>query len=173
MKKRILSVIDRYLEYPILSDILTFGIFKLISLMLCSWLNFCIIIAKDTTLQSLLNELVSSSIGISGFIIALFTIIVAFRESAGNKNNEEKNNGFVWILRGKYYKNIVKVFSQAFLSSVFAFVFFSFLEIAWANFDNQLALDLVVFGLLILVMSMLRCFLILSKLVQIEIEQNS
>lgn len=168
-----IKIIDKYLAFPIIGDFLICGLAKLLSVGLCKWFHVCIIISKDTTLQSLLNELVSSSLGVSGFIVALFTIILTFRESAGrNRTADEQLTGFHRVLRGRIYKAIIEVFSKSFLWSVICFLFFSYLEIAWPNFDNQTAVDLVALGIIFLVMCMLRCFLILRKLVDIEIDQT-
>jgi hypothetical protein len=167
------SIIDKYLEYSICGDLIIFAVLKGISVICCKWFGWCITIPKDTTLQALLNELVSSSIGVGGFIITVLTIIIAFRESVINKPKENiPKNGFLWILSNSYYKQIIKVFSKAFLVSVFTFAYFSYLEIFWITISSEnLALDLVTFGLLITCTAILRCFLILKMLIDIQIDQ--
>ncbi len=82
-------------------------------------------------------------------------------------------NGFLWILSSSHYKKIIDVFSKAFLVSVFTFVYFSYLEIFWLTIQSvNLALDLITFGLLITCTAILRCFLILRMLIDIQIEQE-
>jgi glycerol uptake facilitator-like aquaporin len=85
-----------------------------------------------------LQELISTSVSLAGFILAALTIIVTFKSNLKAKSIENSDNALDLIFSTGHYDNIVRVFKSSIIELVFCFVA---LFIVWASTDN---LDVII-----------------------------
>lgn len=166
------KILDFYIKRPIFFDIIISILIVLIIDKTCSKGYFCIKINRDT-LGNLLNELVSSSVSIGGFIIAALTIILTLKDNLKAKEQTYPISALDVLFHSKHYKRIVRVFYWASLVFILTFFYFGILEIIWNNLSDIQALYLIFIGLFITAMSVVRCLLILQKIIEIQMNDTN
>lgn len=135
MRRAFDKIIDIYLEMALLIDFLVATL-----VWFCAYnFSFLDFIIKDKDNQiSLLQELISTSVSLAGFILAALTIIVTFKSNLKAKSIENSDNALDLIFSTGHYDNIVRVFKSSIIELVFCFVA---LFIVWASTDN---LDVII-----------------------------
>ncbi len=161
---------DFYLKYYLIIDALIIIGLIIASEIICSRGWWCLDINRDS-LDALLNELVSSSVSVGGFIIASLTIIVTLKDNV-NKPVEESENGMELIMNSRHYKSIVNIFKVGAWIFVATFLSFSLLEVLKNELSNKLALYLIMTGLGFTIMALIRCLFILHNIINLQIKAN-
>lgn len=170
MKLKI-KILDFYIKRPIVCDLILSFLILFVSYCLCNKYSICVKINRDT-LGNLLNELVSSSVSIGGFIIAALTIIITLKDNLKAKEASYPISALEVLFHSKHYKRIVNVFYSAALVFVVTFFYFSIIEIIWDNLCDKNALYLIFIGLFLTVMSVLRCLIVLQKIIEIQMNER-
>lgn len=181
-----MKIIDKYFKMPILWDMVILTFAGAIVWYLVKRVGLKLNI-DDSNLVSLLNQLISSSVSIAGFIIAALTIIVTFKENYNSRetnkstcnyvddkktseNTDEPKSGIEILFNSHHYKTIVGVFFWSALVLIFAFFYFSVLLIMWKNINCHLnyCLLLIYYGLGLMVFATLRCLIVLYKVIKLQ-----
>lgn len=166
-----IKLLDIYIKRPFLYDIICVVPMFLLNELAISK-NYKVFTLDKTVLGSLLNELVSSSVSIGGFIIAALTIILTLKDNLKAKGETLPISALELIFSSKHYERVVKVFYWASMIFVITFFYFSILEILWPNFDEKQAMYFIFIGLWATVMAVIRCLLILQAIIEIQLKDQ-
>lgn len=165
------KIMNNYLHRPLLWDgvliAIGIGVFEFI----CSKDWWCLKIHRES-LDSLLNELVSSSLSVGGFVIASLTIVVTIKDGV-SKPVSESENGLDALMNGKWYPKVVNVFKVGAWIFILTFLAFSLIEVMHDAISNKLDLYLIMTGLIYTVMALIRCLLALNVIINLQIKANN
>ena len=164
-------LLDKYIKRPLLYDSVCVCLMVFVNEVLIRR-SYSLFILEIDTLESLLNELISSSVSIGGFVIAALTIILTLKDNLKAKEGSFPISSLEILFNSKHYKRVVRVFYWASLIFVIAFFYFSILAILWPNFQEKLAMYLILAGLWTIVMAVLRCLLILQAIIEIQLKDK-
>lgn len=156
-----------YIAAPLLFDLILIGILIGLIEMICSKYQLCISEDREAV-TNLLHELVSSSVSVGGFIIASLTIILTMKDNLKSKNIEDSETGLELILLSKHYVKIVGIFFWAIIIFILTFFYFSLIEILNLHISDKVAMYLVFAGLMVIIMCLLRCLMVLKKIIVIS-----
>lgn len=166
----ITKVLNTYIKYYFVFDCVLSIIFILIYELVCY--KYHVYIEFDASnLNSLLNELISSSVAVGGFIIAVLTIILTMKESVKEIDIYDSKSGFDLLFLSKHYKRIVDVFFGASAIFVLTFFCFSLLEIFFEELTNKTIAYLIFIGLIIMTLAIIRCLIVLKGIVELQIKR--
>jgi hypothetical protein len=166
------KLLDKYIKRPLLYDV-AFIMFLILLNEYLVGLKKVVLALDKNILGNLLNELVSSSVSIGGFVIAALTIILTLKDNLKAKEGSFPISALEIIFNSKHYKRVVRVFYWASLIFVITFFYFSVLEVLWPNFSEKMAMYLIMIGLWITVMAVIRCLLILQAIIEIQLKDKS
>jgi hypothetical protein len=173
----ITKILDKYIKYPLIWDSLITTI--LLGILFLYQKYISVIPIEKSVLNSLVNELISSSIGIAGFLITALTIILTFKDNLKSRDkspdltSESKDiqSGIELLFHSKHYKRIVTVFFVASIVLVFSFFYFSIIELLWKKLSETQLVYLILGAIVFIVLAVLRCLLILYKIIQLQIKK--
>ena len=169
-KKKTNTMMDVYLKHYLLIDVLIILGLIALSEIICARGWWCLNINRDS-LDALLNELVSSSVSVGGFIIASLTIIVTMKDNVA-KPIEESKNGLELIMNSQHYKSIVSIFKVGAWIFVVTFLGFSLLEVLKNELIDKYALYLIMIGLGFTIMALIRCLFVLNNIINLQIKAS-
>jgi hypothetical protein len=165
-------ILDFYFRFPILLDIIISLTICLLHVRLVSWQQLNIKLCRDT-MNNLLNELVSSSFSIAGFVLAGLTVLMGLKEGTRNLESEIKaKSGVEFFFNSYLYELSVKVFFRACLIFIFMFLLFTFLEIFNGNLSDKELLYTLVFGVSISSLTIFRVLYVLSRVFRLHINNK-
>ena len=176
--KKLTKVLDAYIKKPLLWDNIFIALLAITYFLTRRW-GFCNFVAPADNMQSLLHELVSSSVSIGGFVIAALTIVITFKENLKAKEAigpaqqpASPTSGLDLLFKSHHYKGIVNVFYWSALIFIFSFLYFCILEIFWDELKLHLTLSvcLIGHGVLMMVFAVTRCLLVLNQVVKLQMK---
>lgn len=158
-------IIDKYLAYPILVDImigsLTWYASKNIEI-------FDFILSDRSNQIDILPYIISADVSLAGFVLAALTIIVTFKSNIQSRGMNNASNALELIFSSKHYLRIVQVFRKSLVELVMCFFF---LFSAWLSVDN-FSINTInrinVFGLIITTLAISRSLFILFVVMDSE-----
>lgn len=166
------KLLNFYFRRPLFCDSIFFSSLVLINELAISKYKEIIVLNRNT-LNNLLNELVSSSISIAGFIIAALTIILTIKDNVNAKEKNSVNSGLKLLLTSKHYKSILDVFYNTSFIFVSTFFYFSLIEIFDGSLSDKVEMYLILFGLIVTTLGTFRCLYILKSILYLQIKDSS
>lgn len=167
--KALIAPLDAYIKIPFIYDTAFMGVFVGGNELIIRYFESCFLLDVDT-LGNLLNELVSSSISIGGFVIAALTIILTLKDNLKAKQDSYPISALEILFSSRHYKRLVRVFYWSSFVCVFTFFYFSLLEIVYTNLSPKLFMYLTVYGLILTVLAVVRCLFILLLIIEIQLK---
>ena len=162
------KVRDHYLNYPISYDLLLSVMVLSINIFLKK-INFIFIQYNENGLKDLLNELVSSSMSLGGFVLAAMAIIASVKEGTAKiKENEIAETGKDFFYNSSAYPMLLKSFVQSCLLYGAIFLYFSVVRSAADNIETTTLFNLVYFGLFVSLLTLFRCVYLVQAAVKIR-----
>ena len=157
------KVIDFYLGYPVLTDLLTLIILQFLYFKKHTNLTLGL---KENELFEAMSNITNISVSLSGFILAALTIIIAFRANIRLKDPEESLNALELIFNTSHYRTITSVFRWSLIElcfwsilSHFTFIYHTFLN--YSFFENVfVSTSIILF--MALIRSLFTLFIIIS-----------
>lgn len=171
------KILDKYIKYPLLYDLIIVSIFILVKHILSNK-NIISINIPLETLKSVVSDIISTTISLAGFILASLTIIVTFKDNINHKEIYNKIEakidltGMELLFTSKHYKRIVGVFSWACIIFLAIFFLISIVKLFLDKIDDDFILDLIILSFVTLSATIFRCLLILHKIIKIQISNN-
>lgn len=159
-------LLDNYLKRPILYDIL------MSLLLLC--FNFQISKVKPIIkynkdgLSDLLNELISTSMSLGGFVLASMAIIASMKDNTNTQRNNEATNGREFFFNSSAYNLLIKSFSWSCIFYVIIFLYFSIIRSIAEDIDCNSLFNYTYFGLLTSAFTLMRCIYLIQATVKIK-----
>lgn len=171
------SILDTYIKKPLLYDLLVILMVVVSSFCLnpCGKLNTPL---KLENLNTILSNVINTSISLAGFVLASLTIIVTFKDNINHKEVSEKIRekqaltGMELIFTSKHYKRIVGVFSWSCFIFLILFFLLTICSIFLDNLNFIAVFNIVVASVLLVTFTIFRCLLILHKIIQIQITKS-
>ena len=161
-------MLDKYFKRPLIWDYS----FATVFLMLVMFLHFkhYFNIPKDDHIFSTTSDLCNVGFTLTGFILTLLTVLITFKSSSKiNKNTEVETESVfdLFFATGLYYET-VKHLKNCVKSLIFVSVIGYFLKIILSENNFQYLHFFNVFGLIIIVLTMIRSLLILTKIIHLQ-----
>ncbi len=161
-------MIDKYFRRPLFYD-------YFLALIICSILyylshNHYIVLPKDENVISTTTDLCTIALTISGFILTLLTILITFKTAANipNDSNNENIQLFDLFFATKLYFQTTGLLKNCIKSLIFvAVIGFSFKLLLNESFIKYLFFSNVL-GLIIIVTTLYRSLLILTKIIDLQ-----
>lgn len=161
-------MLNRYLYKPFIFDFS-------ISLILVSFnliLNkFGLILARFSkdSISDLLNELVSTSMTLSGFVLTAMAIVAATKDNTERIDDYTKaKSGRDYFYSGPGYISLVKVYTNACVTFVGMFFWFSILRSVIESIEGQALFHLTYFGIFFTSMTLIRCVYLVQAVMKIK-----
>lgn len=130
MKSTARKIMDKYLKYPIIGDIL------IVLVLLFLWDRYSFIsfsFPDKGTLLNVVSSIIGTCVSLAGFILAALTIIVTFRSNLKAKGVNTSDNAMELIITSGHYPKIVDVYTKA----IYEFLLISFgMYFYWLSSDN-------------------------------------
>jgi hypothetical protein len=171
------KILDKYIKHPVAWD----SVFTAVVILGLYFyqLKFHKINFAAQNLESLVNQMISSSIGIAGFLITALTIILTFKdnlksrdsEKDGSSEDKQVQSGIELLFHSKHYKRIVTVFFVASIIMVLTFIYYCFIEMCISTFDVHTLIYLVITPLLFLILALSRCLMILFRIIMLQVKK--
>lgn len=171
------KTIDRYFNKPIITDISCAVIVVLLESLLISPLftkfnlPYIHVLEKEES-TNYLSNLISTSISLTGFIIAALTIMVTVKSSLKARGYEDSPNALEYLFTTRHYKSIIKTFKDSIIELLIASIA---LYITWLVFKNlnSLTIQRILFSTtLCCTMALLRSIYILFTVLGLEFLKN-
>lgn len=165
MKKIKIKILDFYFKHPFFIDAIL-----IICTLFLSWRfqDYFRLSIEKSKIEGLISNITSSIISLAGFILASLTIIVTVKSNLKLKNIEDVKNSTELLLTSKNYKNIITVFRDSIIELVFGMIIMYFLWAPIFQFREMVYILLIAFGILIIVLPLIRTLLILFKIIFME-----
>jgi hypothetical protein len=157
-------VIDTYFKAPFIWDMMILLVIISLERYCCIKYGFCLD-NNRSRLEELLNELISSSMAVGGFIITALAIILTLRENIPSKPLTESKSGDELLFNSGYYFKIITVFSRSAYICVGSFALFACLKIFNNHIDDYFSFIWIMSSSFFLFMTVIRCIFILHLII--------
>lgn len=161
-------LLDQYLRRPILSDLCIAIILLLLNQALNN--NKIQIVSYDKdSINDLLNELISTSMSLGGFVLAAMAIIASSKDNTEKVNNiKEAKTGKEFFYNSPAYNILINSYSWACTVYGGMFLVFSFLRTSSESLSTTMLFNLTYFGLLMALFTLFRCIYLIQAVVKIK-----
>lgn len=166
-------MLDLYFKKPIFWDYFLCMIFCATSIYLVKK-NIIILPSKEETI-SITSDITNISLTLAGFILTILTVLITFKSSSKQEKIDIENDETVFNLffaSGYYFvtvKHIKNCLNSLIFISVIGFIIKLFLPVDY----KQQGFYFNIIGLVIIILTISRCVLILSKILDLQENQNS
>jgi len=167
MIKQILNI---YIKRPLLWDLAITG-------MLC----FLFMIVVDTNsitltddydlIQSIISDLISTSISLAGFVLASLTIIVTFKDNISRKSPSLDDSSIELLFSSKHYGRIVGVFTWAVFIFLALFLMLSLSKLIIAKISFSIAIYFCLVPISLTTLTIFRSILVLYSVIKLQLKQ--
>lgn len=172
INKKFTKLLDWYFAFPLTFDFIFFGIVYVLLIKCVSW-NFFALHFNRETMNNLLNELVSSSFSIAGFVLAGLTVLMGLKESTRNLGPEQKpKSGVELFFNSELYDVSVKIFFKACVIFVFLFLGFSFIELFNQWFTDDKLFYALLFGVVMCTLTTFRVLYVLMRVFRLQTKKR-
>ena len=163
-------MIDNYYKRPLLYD---YAIALIVGISLF-WLyhkGFMTLPTNEVNV-SMATDIATIALTLAGFILTLLTVLITFKTGAKipNSTNQEDLPVFDLFFSTRYYYDTVELLKGAIKSLVFASILGFTLKLVLRDNDVKYLFFSNVLGLVIIVTTLLRSLLILTKIVDLQKE---
>jgi predicted PurR-regulated permease PerM len=114
-------IADKYLKFPIFLDLVITSAVWYCAHTVLNRLAISPHFDRSNVLN-VISSLIGTCVSLAGFILAALTIIITFKSNLQAKGMEEASNALELILSSKHYDKIVKVYKDAILEFVLAYI---------------------------------------------------
>lgn len=154
------KLLDSYFAHPVLWDVV------MTSCVSASyWASGLRPNIHRESLNSLLSELISSSIAIGGFVIASLTIVLTIKDNVLNRNHTPPKSGIDLLFDSRHYQTMVSIYNWSAVIFLLAFLYFSGIDIFYCYLDDIKLFETITIGILIMALTLGRCLWVLSMIV--------
>lgn len=160
-------VYDLYIDYPLLADFLLGGVGIMVYI-LSSLLKNPLFNIDVSSLQDILNELISTSLSLGGFVLAALAIIASIQLGVKNKNPKDAETGKEFFYNSRGYKRVINIYSTSCFTYLALFLIFTSARGVSAGIELKTLLYIIIAGVVILSSSFIRCVIILWGLMRIR-----
>lgn len=161
-------LLDRYLRHPILFDLCVTIILLLSNQKLINN-NIQIVSYDKDSINDLLNELISTSMSLGGFVLAAMAIIASSKDNTTKVHNlNEAKTGKEFFFNSPAYNILINSYSWACMVYGGMFLIFSFLRISSESLSTTILFNLTFFGLLMALFTLFRCIYLIQAVVKIK-----
>ncbi len=162
-------LLDNYIKRPLLYDVIFTVIVCTTVYFLMQEKHICITFSHNNLLN-VVTELISSTISIAGFIVAILTIILTFKDAIRLRDdrNSHSQNGIEILFDSRHYEQIVMVFLWASGIMLLLFLLFCILSLIWKSLNTILFVTLILFGVLLIAFTVARCMLVLYSIIKLQ-----
>lgn len=165
-------MIDKYFKRPVLFDYFI-GIFISGTIVfLVSKTGFKI--PKDEIIISIVSDLSTVALTLSGFILTLLTVLISFKSTAKSKKdiNFESDTLYEIFYSTDLYFETVKHLKNAIISLTFTAIVGYSLKLTLDSKYYIVLFTFNLFSLIVIFLTLWRCLLILSKIIKIQKEHQ-
>lgn len=167
-KSRKMEILDAYLQRPLLFDIIVTLVLLLINKGFI-WTDHVYFTFGKESVENALNELLSSSMSLGGFVLAAMTIIATLKfDTRELAKGEIAQTGKEYFFNSPSYKSLIGCFFWACIVYGISYIYFCFLRILSDGISTSRLFDFTVFGLLISAFTLLRCIYLINATVKIS-----
>lgn len=168
-KPKRLSVLDIYFNHWFLFDLILTLLIAFFALKIFSYNYFNI--KPVTDFSSLNTELISTTIGLAGFIFTALTIIVTFSENIAAKKHNE-GSSIEYLMTSSFYDQIVHIFLSSCVIYIFEFSLLSTINIFWNHFNVFILFVIHISIISISVFAFLRCIYLIYSIISLQSKRN-
>ena len=115
-----------------------------------------------------ISNIISALVSLAGFILASLTIIVTVKSNIKIRNLEDAENSTELLLTSRNYKNIITAFRDTIIELVFGLVVTYLVWLPIFHFSNLIYISLIAFGVIVIVLTLIRALLVLFKIIFME-----
>jgi len=166
-------MLNFYFKRPIANDYLIAGIVVIVTWYLLSCNYFTI--PKADRLFSTVSDMSTIALTMAGFILTLTTVLISFKSTnkIDKTNVQESDKVFDLFFASKLYFDTIKILNNAIKSLSTIALFGYMLKLAISeSFLLQLYLFCIL-GIVVIVLTVIRCVIILTTIVKMQEEKNS
>ena len=165
-------MIDKYFKRPIFWDCLLGILISGIIIFLVRKTAFQV--PKDETILSIVSDLSTIALTLSGFILTLLTVLISFKSTA--KSKKDINFGSDTLYEIFYstdlYFETVRHLKNAIIGLTFTAIIGYSLKLTLVSEYYIVIFAFNLFSLIIILLTLCRCLLILSKIIKIQKENQ-
>lgn len=163
-------MLDQYFKKPIFWDYAIASIVTCVAFILCNYHLF--LIPKEEYLISIASDLSTISLTLAGFILTLMTVLISFKASNETKKNNDAAdlNLFEMFFNSKLYFQTVQFLKNGIKSLIFISVLGYVIKLLFNQGKYHLLYFYNYFGLVIIVLTLWRSLIILTKIIKIQEE---
>jgi hypothetical protein len=160
-------LLDQYLNWPVFFDVLL-SIALIAANYVLHAFGIHIFDFSKEAVTDLLNELISTSMSLGGFVLTAMAVIAASKDNTRRlKEGEVPESGKEFFYNSKAYIALIRSFSWACVVYGVGFLFFSVLRTSAGSMELQTLFHLTYLGLFIDVFTLLRCIYLIQAAVRI------
>jgi hypothetical protein len=166
------KVTDKYLEWPVVWDIIIAGLIYYAIHYVALKAGFDFAFAK-ADLLNIVSNLIGTCVSLAGFILAALTIIITFKSNLQVRGIKEAENALQLILSSVHYDKIVRVYQYAILEYVLVFVMLYCVWLFSSNMSLRFITIATAGGITLTSLTIVRSLLILFKILGMEKKQDN
>ncbi len=165
-------MIDKYFKRPVFWDYFIGISISGIIIFLVKKTGFQI--PKDETIISIVSDLSTVALTLSGFILTLLTVLISFKSTAKSKKdvNFESDTLYEIFYSTDLYFETVRHLKNAIISLTFTAVIGYTLKLTLDSKCYIVLFAFNLFSLIVIFLTLWRCLLILSKIIKIQKEHQ-
>jgi hypothetical protein len=161
-------MIDKYFKRPVFWDYL---LSLSLSIMICILVKrYGFQIPKDEIILSIVSDLSTVALTLSGFILTLLTVLISFKSTSKSKNDIllETDSLFDIFFSTNLYFETVKLLKNAIISLTLIAVTGYSLKLILDTKNYFMLFAFNILSLFVILLTLLRCLTILSKIIKIQ-----
>ncbi len=158
-------ILDKYFAKPLFWDYLI-G-FSLLSIIIFCYKHQLIPLPSREDSYALTGDYTNISLTFAGFILTILTVLITFKDSSTNSNDKEEP-GFHTFFKSKFYFQTVTYLKDCIKSIILVASLGFFLRLFLHGDARSYLFFFNCFGLTITILTILRCLLIVSKVLDMQ-----
>ncbi|PQL91669.1 hypothetical protein [Apibacter adventoris] len=163
-------ILDFYFRKPVLLDYLIAILITVLLFILYKNNLFNLPTTQDS--YDLTGDLTNISLTMAGFILTILTVLITFKDTSNNKPTTEVNSTFNNFFSTDFYYETVKHLKNCIKSIVFIATIGFFIKLFFGLDYRKFFFFYNAFGLVIIVLTIWRCLIILSKILILQKEDK-
>ena len=165
-------MIDKYFKMPIFWDYFLGILISGTIIFLVRKAGFQI--PKDETVLSIVSDLSTVALTLSGFILTLLTVLISFKSTAKSKKDIDFGSDTLYeiFFATDLYFETVRHLKNAIISLTFTAILGYSLKLTLNSKYYIVIFAFNLFSLIIIFLTLLRCLLILSKIIKMQKENQ-
>lgn len=162
-----MRILDEYFNRPIFWDYLVASVVTFSILML--FYSSFICTPKEEYIHAMSSDLANVGLTSAGFILTLLTVLITFKSgSSVSKQNLQESSTFELFFETGLYKETVKHLKNCIKSLIFVSLIGYCMKLGLPKKEYSLLYFYNIFGLAIIVLTLFRCLLILTKILRLQ-----